>query len=386
MKPELKPQTRETISKLLLLIGVCFLFAAGFITGGAFQLSRNDLNLTKFWQTYQLIKNNYHGQIDPDRLIEGATRGLVESLDDPFSAYLSKEEKDKFDDELNGEFEGIGAELTLKDGLVTVVAPLADSPAEKSGLKAKDIIIEIDGTATEGMTLNEAVSKIRGPKDTAVTLTVSRENIKETLKLTIKRETIKVRSVNWSMRDRIGYIEISQFGSDTSELAKDAVENIIKRKAKAVILDLRNNPGGYLNSVPPVAGLFLPPSTIVIEKRQNHENKIRSTRTPIAPELPLFVIVNNGSASASEILAGALQDYSRAKIVGSQTFGKGSVQDLINLPDGSALRITIAEWLTPNKRAINGKGIKPDIVIEGDKTLESDPVLDKTLELARQLN
>jgi carboxyl-terminal processing protease len=229
------------------------------------------------------------------------------------------------------------------------------------------------------------VQKIRGPKGTTVKLTVSRSGSDQPLELTIKRSNIQVKSVTWKMIDTVGYVEISQFGEDTVALAQQAVKELAAKNPKAMIIDLRNNPGGYLNTVAPIAGLFIPPSVVVIERyKDSKTDEIRSTDVPVLPTTPLYLLVNEGSASAAEILAGALQDYKRATLVGHKTFGKGSVQDLIDLKGGAALRITIAEWLTPNQRAINKIGIEPDVTVEGDKKDGADPILDKALDLAKK--
>lgn len=378
--------TRRIISRVLLLVVIGLVFGSGFLTGSAYQQAwQGEVDLSQFWQVYGLIKTRYVTELDKKKAAEGAVSGLVSSLDDPYSSYLLPEERRSLDDELRGEFEGIGAELTEKDKLITVVAPISGSPAAKAGLKAGDVIVKINETTTENMTLNQAVSKIRGPKDSSVNLTIARSGANEPLVLTITRAKIEVKSVTWRMIDSVALLEVAQFGDDTVELARQAVKEIAGRSPKSVIIDLRNNPGGYLNAVPPIAGLFLPPSIITIEKfRDGKQEELRSVEVPILPNVPLFVLVNNGSASASEILAGALQDHKRATVVGQKTFGKGSVQDVISLTNDYALRLTIAEWLTPNSRAISKVGIEPEVKVEGEKTETDDPVLNKALELAKQ--
>lgn len=377
---------RKRLSQVFLAIAFILVFLAGNSIGISFERNKNDLNLTKFWQAYDLVKQNYAGSIDKQKLVDGAVKGLVEALDDPYSAYLPPKDKKDLSDDLNGSFEGIGAELTDKNGLITVVAPIKDSPAEKVGIKPNDVITKINGESTEDLTVSDAVTKIRGQKGTQVTLTIFRKDTDKELEFKITRQTIRIDSVTSKMIGNIGYVEITQFGSDTVDITTEAVKEIAKQNPKAIIIDLRNNPGGYLYSVPPIAGLFLPPSVIVKEKyRDGKTDELKSTNVPVLPKTPMYVIINSGSASASEILAGALQDYKRATIVGTKSFGKGSVQDLLDLPGGSALRITIAEWLTPNGRAINKVGITPDIKIEGEKSADKDPVLDKVLELINKI-
>ncbi|MEK7170752.1 MAG: S41 family peptidase [Patescibacteria group bacterium] len=369
-----------------ILLGVSFLLVlgAGYVLGQSTANGREKLNLSQFWQAYDIIDRRFVGSIDSTKATEGAISGLVESLGDPFSSFLAAQAKKDLDSELSGQFEGIGAELTLKNNLITVIAPLSSSPAASAGLKAKDVIIKIDDSSTESMTLDEAVSKIRGPKNTTVKLTVARERQDALIELTITRANILVKSVKTkTLSDNIVYIEITQFGDDTVDLFKSAVAEIAKQNPRAIILDLRNNPGGYLDDVAPVVGQFIAPSVVVKERyKDGRIDEIRSGEVPSLPSTPLYVLINGGSASAAEIVAGALQDYGRAKLIGQKSFGKGSVQEIMPMKNGAALRLTIAEWLTPKDRQINKKGIEPDIVVEGDKTADSDPVLAKAVELA----
>lgn len=380
-----KPTQNRILKYTLVFVAVIVVFIAGMLGGVAYDRSRQVVDLTKFWDTYELIQKRYVGEIDKSKASEGAVKGLVESLGDPFSMYLDTDAKKALSEELSGSFEGIGAMLDQKDGAVTIIAPLAASPAAKIGLKAGDIIIKVDGKSTEGKSVDEVAKTIRGPKGTEVIVTVYRQGEDAPLDFKIVRENIKVDSVTSSMKgadSNIGYISISQFGDDTVELTQKAVNDLVAKNPKALIIDLRNNPGGYLNAVAPIAGLFIPPSVIVREQfKGKPEEVIRSVATPVMPTTPIYILVNNGSASAAEILAGALQDYKRAILVGSKTYGKGSVQDIVDLKDESALRITIAEWLTPNSRHINKVGIEPDVAVTGDKTATSDAVLDKTIEL-----
>ncbi len=376
--------SRQNLSRLFLILAIAAVFGAGFFTGNRVSIGSNQLDLTQFWQVYRFINDRYVGSIDNKKAAEGAAAGLVSSLGDPFSSFLPPEDRKNLDDELKGEFEGIGAELTQKDQLITVVAPLAGSPAEAAGLKANDIVVKIDGQSTEGMSLDDAVKKIRGQKGTSVSMTVQRQGKSDPIELKITRENIQVKSVKSKMIGTVGYIEVNQFGDDTVDLFRAAVKDIAAQKATAVVVDLRNNPGGYLNAVGPVVGQFVAPSVVTIEKyKSGKTDEVRSTDVPLLPKTPLFLLVNGGSASAAEIMAGALQDDKRATLIGQKTFGKGSVQDIIPLTGGAALRITIAEWLTPNKRAINKVGIEPDVKVDGEKTATADPVLDKALELAK---
>jgi carboxyl-terminal processing protease len=378
-------RSRRVGRRFFLILCLLLVFSAGFVSGAGYQLNRVELNLNEFWQVYSLIDKEHVGSIDKKKAVEGATRGLVESLGDPFSGYLTKEERSNLTQELSGEFEGIGARLEDKNSTITVVSPLTNSPAEKAGLKPNDVILKINGESTEDMSLDQAVDKIRGKEGTEVELTVYRTSATDPIVMKITRQAILVPSVTWKMIGSVGYIEVNQFGDDTVNLFSKAVNEIKPNNPSAIVIDLRNNPGGYLNDVAPLAAAFLPPASVVtIQKfKTKPQEEIRTEGVPTFPETKLFVLTNGGSASASEILAGALKDYGRAKIVGQKSYGKGSVQDIIPLGGGAALRLTIAEWLTPKGNVVNKVGIEPDIKVDGERTETADPVLDKALELAR---
>ncbi len=377
-------QKQQLLKAVLAVIGVSVIFAGGMLSGIRYSATQHNIDLSKFWRVYDLIKTDYVHQVDESKLVDGAVRGLVEGLGDPYSAYLTTDEKQDLSEELSGQFEGIGAELTERDGITTVVAPLSGSPAEKAGLKASDIIFKVNDQETDGLAVGEVVKMIRGPKGSEVTLTILRDNLAP-FEVKIKRETIIVKSVTSKRIGSVGYIEINQFGEDTVGEMAEVIKDFAANKPKAVIIDLRNNPGGFLNDVPPIAGHFIAPSVVVKEKYRNGgTDQLRSNGIPELPDIPLFVLINGGSASASEILAGALQDYKRATLIGEKSFGKGSVQELIDLPGNTALRVTIAEWLTPLDRAINKIGIEPEVKVTDEKTEAKDPVLDKALELANK--
>jgi len=374
---------RRIVFRSLLVGSVLLIFLAGMITGIGYQKQQGDLNLSQFWNVYGLLKNRYSGQIDKKKAVQGAINGLVESLGDPYSGYLAEEEKRKLDEDLSGEFEGIGAVLSQKEDKVEVVELIAGSPAEKAGIKSGDIVVSIDGQSAEGLILEEVVGKIRGPKGTEVSLILERTGQDDPIEVKITRANIQVNSVTHKKIGTVGYIDITQFGDDTVKGVDEAVTSLKDQGITDLIIDLRDNPGGYLNAVPPIAGEFLPPSVIVKEKyKDGKTDELRSTSVPTLPEVPLFVLVNKGSASAAEILAGALQDYDRATIIGEKTFGKGSVQDIITLSENAALRLTIAEWLTPKDRAINNKGIEPDVALTDKKSGDADAILDRALQLA----
>ena len=271
-----------------------FVLGAGYVLGQTVTNGRQKLDLNQFWQVYDIINRRYVGSMDQSKASEGAVAGLVQSLGDPFSMYLPAQARKDLDNELKGEFEGIGAELTQKDGLLTVVAPIDGSPAAAAGLMPKDIILKIGDEATDGLRLDEAVSKIRGPKGTTVTLEIVRLKANEPIKITITRDAIHVKSVDAKMLEgNIGFLEIRQFGDDTVELVKSGVAELAKSKPKALIIDLRNDPGGYLDAVAPIAGQFIAPNVIVKERyKDGRTDLIRSTDVPVLPNTPLYILVN----------------------------------------------------------------------------------------------
>jgi len=318
-------------------------------------------------EAWKLLSEDYvdKSKLDPQKLSQGAVKGMIEALDDPPSFYVDPKTKELELSTLEGKFEGIGAVISIKDKQLTIVAPIADSPAEKAGIKAGDKILEIDGQTTSKMNLIEATLKIRGPKGTSVRLLILHEGEAEPVEVQIVRSEIKVESVSFEMRGDIAYIRISQFSKSTGGELQDILKDAIGKGAKGIVLDLRNNPGGLLNAAADVASQFLAMGLVVkVVDDEGNESSVPVKKGGIATHLPLIVLVNQGSASASEIVAGALQDYGRAKLAGSQTFGKGSVQLVRDLTDGSALHITAYRWLTPFGRPIDGVGLTPDFVLE----------------------
>ncbi|HSX42221.1 MAG TPA: S41 family peptidase [Candidatus Saccharimonadales bacterium] len=381
-----KSLSQKTVKKIFLISAFIAVFLAGIFGGIGFEENRQGLDLGSFWKVYSLIQANYVGSLDKNKAVQGATQGLVDSLGDPFSSYLTTAAKNDLTTELSGQFQGIGAELVEKNETVTILAPLAGSPAEKTGLKAGDVIAKVDGKSTEGQSLDQVVGEIRGAKGTAVTLTIVRSNVQQPFDVKITRDDIAVPSVSSkTLAGNVAFLQINQFGNDTVGEVQKAVTDLAASKPKALIIDLRDDPGGFLDDVAPIFGEFAAPSIVVKEKSKSGKiTELRSTAIPVLPTTPIYVLVNGGSASAAEILAGALQDYKRATLIGEKTFGKGSVQDVIDLPGNTALRITIAEWLTPNGRTINKTGLQPDVKVTDAKTDSSDPVLAKALELANK--
>ena len=314
-------------------------------------------------EVWQALNDNYvdKTKLDPTTLSEGAIRGMMQSLDQ-FSAYADPETHKLEMSSLAGKFEGIGAVLAMRDNQLTIVSPIEGSPAEKAGIKAGDKILEIDGQRTSNLSLIEATFKIRGAAGTTVKLLVLHDGENEPIEIPIVRAQIMDKSVSLEMHGDIAYIKITQFLQSTGADLQVAISLALDQGAKGIVLDLRNNPGGLLNASADVASQFLAMGMVAkVVDSQGMESVVPVKPGGIGTHLPMVVLVNNGSASASEIVAGALQDYGRAKLIGSQTFGKGSVQVIHPLSDGSALHITAYKWLTPFGRPIDGVGLAPDI-------------------------
>jgi len=342
-----------------------------------------NVDFSLFWDVWNKVEEKYPGQIDRKKLLYGAISGILTGLDDPYSSFLELGQSKSFLEDLEGMFEGIGVEITIKNNQLTAVSALAGSPAAKAGLRAGDIIAQIDGQSTSEMTIDEAVAKIRGRSGTKVTLTILRNS--EPFEVAITREKIKVDSVKYEVKNNnIAYIKISQFGTDTEDLLNKAISDIQSKKPKGIILDLRNNPGGFLETSVNVTSLFVKEGIIVSEEyKGGKKDQFDSTGDGRLTNFKLVVLINGGSASASEILAGAIQDYGKGTVIGEKTFGKGSVQELEELKGASYLRLTVARWLTPKGRYINSDGIKPDIEVklsQKDTDLGKDPQLEKALQ------
>jgi carboxyl-terminal processing protease len=349
-----------------------------------------DVDFNLFWDVWKKLEELY---VDKDKINEkvmfyGAIKGLVASVGDPYTVFMEPIIAKEFSDDLAGTFEGIGAEVGIKNDILTIISPLPDMPAEKSGLKAGDKVYAIDNEPTSGLSVDEAVRKIRGPKDTNVILTILRDGAEATKDYTITRGAIAIKSIITTERDDgIFVIKVTNFNNDTEILFNEAIATVIEKKSKGIILDLRNNPGGYLETAIEMTSEWIEKDVVVIEKfSDDKKNEYLSRGRARMKNIPTVVLVNEGSASASEIVAGALQDKHQGKIVGQQTFGKGSVQTLENFGDGSSLKVTVAKWLTPNGRSINEEGIMPDVTV--DYTLENyekdeDPQFDKAVEMIK---
>lgn len=346
-----------------------------------------DIDFNQFWQVWDQVRAKYVKQpVKDSDLFYGALQGLVYGLGDPYSVYFPPEPAAEFTKSLAGEFAGIGAEIGDKNNQLVVIAPLPGTPAEKAGLRPADKILAINKISTLGMDVSTAVENIRGAPTSTVTLTIMRTGWEKSRDLTIHRATINVPSVLFSMRSGgVAYLRVMQFNEQTVPDLSRYIDTLKAQKAKAVIVDLRNNPGGYLDAAVSMASEWITDGTIVSEKFSGGNENVHQTEgLHRLAEMPTVVLVNGGSASASEIVAGALQDHKVATIVGEKTFGKGSVQEFENLPDGSALKITVAEWYTPNDNNINETGITPDVVVKENFDQEQvgqDVMIDKAYEI-----
>lgn len=348
----------------------------------------DDVDFDEFWDVWNMVKENYYKQPVSDRsLYYGAMKGMVAAAGDPYTMYFDPEASKDFKGMLSGTFSGIGAELGSKDGMIVVVAPLAGSPAEKAGLAEGDIILSVDQKDVTKMSVDQVVVLVRGVEGTNVTLSVVHAGADHAEDITITRQIIKIDSVKWSI-DNEGFatISIAEFNGDTTGLFNQAVNDVLAKNAKGIVFDLRSDPGGLLTAAIDVASAWTGYQTVVIEKLQDEAHSFPGVSAPRLEGIPTVVLVDGGSASASEIVAGALQDYGLATMVGTQTFGKGSVQDFRDLPGGGSVKITIAAWYTPKGRTINETGLTPDVVVEytkEDAHAKRDPQKEKALEILR---
>ena len=330
-------------------------------------------------ELYNKLKSNYDGDASDAELLEGLKEGLANAVGDPFTEYLSAEETQEFNEGLNGTFEGIGAELGKEGNFVIIVAPIKGTPAANAGLQPQDIVVEINGESAADISVTEAVSRIRGPKGEEVKLTLIREG--ERVEVSIVRDTISIASVESEMDNGVGIITISRFGNDTVKLAREAATDLKERGATKIVLDLRSNPGGLLDASVEVASIWLNKGSTVLEEKRGDEviKTYKTNDLPILAGIPTVVLIDEGSASASEIVAGALKDNNAATLIGKTSFGKGSVQRLIPLDSGGSLKVTIARWFTPAGKNIDKEGISPDKEVDltaEDREAGRDPQLD----------
>jgi len=363
-----------TVVILLLMVSFTLSFGAGCTLGTKTSLNTGQ-GLDVVEEVWDIIFRDYVDQdrVDASALSQAAIKGMVEELDDPYTSYLSAQTYQMSTSSLEGKFEGIGAYVGVKDEQIMIIAPIANSPAAQAGIRAGDIILEVEGRSAVEMSLAEAVLHIRGPKGTPVRLLVLHEGEAEPEEIVIVRDEIKVPSVYFEMMGDVAYINISHFTQRTNGELSKALENLTRERAAGIILDLRSNPGGLVEAVVDVASQFLKEGTVLFVLDNHGKQTSKSVkREVVTTDLPLVVLTDNYSASGSEVLAGALQDYTRATIVGTRTYGKGSVNTLHRLSDDSGLYITTARWLTPKGRLIEGEGINPDLELklEGEDAIQ----------------
>ncbi|MFZ2976045.1 MAG: S41 family peptidase [Candidatus Moraniibacteriota bacterium] len=392
---------------------VIFLVASSFFLGykkGQSNLSNNrNISLEKaiienkvsqngkvdfslFWKVWDLVKEKHveRNNLDAQRMVYGAINGMLGATGDPYSSFFNPEESKMFSDDIAGSFDGIGAELGIKDEILTVIAPLDGSPAQKSGIRSGDKILKIDEKSSLDLTIDQAVDLIRGKKGTSVRLTILHDGDQETIEITVTRETIKLDSVKVEFKDDdIAYLKIIKFSDDVDVQFNSAMNKIITEKSKGIVLDLRDNPGGLLDKSVLIASRMMPKGEVVVLEEDNKggKNSLYTTGGDKLSSISMVVLINEGSASASEILAGALKDNRGLTLIGKKTFGKGSVQQLLDLPGGSSVKITVAKWLTPKGDYIMEKGISPDIKVEmtnDDYENKRDPQLDKAIEVIKE--
>jgi len=364
----------------------------------------SDVDFARFWAVWQKLEESYYDKtkLDPNKMLDGAISGMVSSLGDPFTVYLPPVQNENFKSGLAGQFQGIGAELGMKDNQIIVISPLTGGPAQKAGVKAGDAVLAVDGKSVANWSISQAVEKIRGPKGTPVTLTL-RQGEESTREVKIVRDVITVNSVEAFLKkakdvDRvkitgadgektIAYVRLSQFGDNTNNDWLEAINDLNiqmgkEKEIKGVVFDLRNNPGGYLTDAVFIASEFLEEGTPVVIQEENGERESLNTkRKGLLTDIPVVVLINKGSASAAEIVSGALRDHERAKLIGETSFGKGTIQQAEDLGGGSGIHITIAKWLTPNGTWVHDKGLTPDIEV---KLNPDEPERDFQLERAIQ--
>jgi carboxyl-terminal processing protease len=384
------PSKRKIIFGFLVAILIGGSFYGGFFYGKlqCKVCPPEDIDFSLFWEAYHKLQEKFvdKSKIDPKQIIYGAISGMVKSLGDPYTVFLTPEETKRFIEDVKGTFEGVGMEIGIKKGQLQVIAPLEGTPAYKAGLKAGDKILKINDTPTVDLTLEQAVSMIRGPKGTKVRLTIYREGWEKEKEIEIVRDVIEVPSLRWEEKDGIIYLKIYQFTEKASlDFAKAAIE-ILKSPSRKIILDLRDNPGGYLEVAQDIAGWFLEKGkTVVIEEFANGERKEYKSEGPsYFSDYKIVVLINGGTASGAEILAGALRDNFGTLLIGEKSFGKGSVQELERLREGS-LKITIAKWLTPSGKQISDVGLEPDEVVKIPEGEEKDLQLERAIEILKNL-
>lgn len=380
----------------IVVVGLIFTsFVFGYVVRdieSEFFFAPEPTDFTLVDEAYQLLRSKFidSGEIDDKKLIHGAVSGMVNSLRDPHTVFFNPDDTKRFIEDSEGRFEGVGMEIGIKDNQLQVIAPLKGTPADRAGLLPKDKILKVDGVETKEISINEAVNLIRGPKGTDVTLTIARDGWDDPKDILITRDVIELISLEWELIDGdIAHIKFYHFSGDVDSKFRKIALDILDSPAKGIILDMRDNPGGYLDISKEVGGWFMEKGEVfVIEYSKKGRRKEFISGTGRLSQYPIVVLINEGSASASEILAGALRDNRGVQLIGRTSFGKGSIQSLERLSDGSSIKVTVAQWLTPKGTTISDKGLVPDIDIE--KTLEDykndrDPQLDKAIEVIKKI-
>ncbi|MDD5469491.1 MAG: S41 family peptidase [Candidatus Peribacteraceae bacterium] len=367
-----------------------FLYKGGTGSGQTIMNPAEEVNPAILWSIWRLLLAHYiHPEdLKVEPMLYGAVAGLVQSIGDPYSMFMTPSENKEFHESLNGTLQGIGAELTFRDGMIVIVAPIKGSPAARAGLLPGDMILAVDGEEIQGQTLQQVVGRIRGPKGTRVRLTIQREGKWTPQEMSILRAEITIPSVEHELKETgsgaVGYIAINQFAEHTNKEVERVLKELKEKPLKGIILDVRFNGGGYLDRAVDLASMFLRQGKVVSVARREGEPETHYVYgRPIDTDTPLVILINQGSASASEILAGALQDHKRATVIGEPSFGKGTVQEIFELPGGASLRVTVAKWLTPNGRDLSKEGVEPDIEIKRtaeDMEEERDPQLERAME------
>lgn len=402
----IEPEKATSPGKLWSFVAILLIasFGLGFAFGqNRLKIAEGKIEINKgparsadysiLWDTLDLLNSKFVDRpLDQKKLMYGAVSGMVAAAGDPYTVFFTPEEAKQFSEELQGAFDGIGAEVGSKDNQIVVIAPLEDTPAQKAGLLPGDAILSINGEGTAGLSVDQAVTKIRGKAGTEVTLQILHKDKKDPVEVKITRARIEIKSVKLETKTaadkKIGIIKVSRFGDDTKGLFDHAVDVVLSGNYQGVIIDLRNNPGGYLDTSVDLASNWVENGNPVV-REVSHNDSVKEYKARGLARLKgvkTIVLVNGGSASASEILAGALQDYGAATLVGEKTFGKGSVQELSDLKDNSEVKITVAKWETPKGRSINKNGLTPDIKVDrtaDDLAADRDPQMDRALELMK---
>lgn len=385
------PKPKQGISKPLFIVSLAVMAAVGYLVGSnsaqllsyvtGVKVANDSVDLSSVEETYKLLKANYDGTLDTQALIDGASRGLVAAAGDKFTVFMDAKETQAFKDDLSGQVTGIGAAIGTRSSETTLVRIIPNSPAEQAGLKAGDILVAVNGEAVKGMPVDQVVDKIRGQSGTSVKITITRGQ--DTKDYTITRAQVSDPSVRAEVRDNVGILTITRFDTDTADLARKAALDFKQQNVKAVILDLRDNGGGYATAGRDVAGLWLANQTIFTERQGSTiVDTERSTGDAPLAGVKTIVLVNGGTASASEIVSGALHEAGAATLLGEKTYGKGSVQQVIDLAGGRTLKVTVAKWYTPKGNNINGTGFTPDKVVPmttDDVNAGRDPQLDAAI-------